>query len=154
MEINQSAPVRARATTLIDAPAGRVWDVLTRIEQWPQWNQQVASAQLGGPLEPGTAFHWKAGGLPIRSQLLVLEPGSRIGWSGRSPGIRALHRWQLDQEGESTRVCSEESFQGLLPRLLPGLMRGLLETSLQQGLAALKREAERQQREASHAATT
>ncbi|PLX61105.1 SRPBCC family protein [Sedimenticola selenatireducens] len=154
MEINLTAPVSARATTLIDAPAARVWHILTRIEDWPAWNEQVAWTRLAGTATIGSSFHWKAGGLPIRSQLLELEPGSRIGWSGRSLGIRALHRWHLEGAGQRTRVHSEESFDGLLPRLLPGTLKRLLEQSLQQGLAALKREAERQQREASHAATT
>jgi len=154
MKIDHHAPVRARATALIDAPAERVWDILTGIERWPEWNEQVAWTRLNGSVAAGTGFRWRAGGVTIRSRLLELEPISRMGWSGRTPGIRARHHWQLKPVGSQTRVCNEESFHGLLARLLPGTLTRLLQQSLQQGRGALKREAEQCQREADHATAT
>ena len=36
-------------------PAQQLWDVISRLELWPQWNPAVAHAELDGPLREGTS---------------------------------------------------------------------------------------------------
>lgn len=143
MEINNKAPVRASAEIVIDAPEGMVWEVLSDIRNWPEWNPSVSRANMYGELEPGTDFHWKADGVSVVSVLQVIEPGKRLGWTGRSPGIRAAHLWEFEQSEGQTRVRTCETFEGLLARFFSGPLTRLLNTTLSHSLAALKQECER-----------
>ena len=141
-DIDRNAPAIGRASIAIDAPVLLVWERLAEIEDWPRWNQAVASATLLGPLRPGSEFDWKAGGLRIRSRLEMVEAPAAIGWTGSAPLIRATHVYRLSENAGVTRVESEEAFSGPFARFLPGVARRLIETSLKQGLASLKRDCE------------
>ncbi len=148
MDINRNAPAIASVEAYVEAPLSVVWAVHTDLRVWPEWNSDVASITFSGPLSPGTQFRWKAGGVPITSTLQKVDPERQIGWTGRTPlGIHAVHTWTFEPEGEGTRVRTEESFDGFLVRILAGPMRRMLAASLDRGVAALKREAERRARE-------
>lgn len=144
MEIDPTAPAIGSAEAYVDAPPAVVWATLTDFDSWPRWNPDVKSMRVLGAIVPGTEFQWSAGGLPIRSVLGTVQPPGRIGWTGRAPpGIRAVHVWSLSPDGEGTRVHTEESFDGLIVRLLAGPARRMLSQALASGVAALKAEAER-----------
>ncbi len=81
----------------------------------------------------------------IVSTLQKIEPRRRLLWTGRIPLVRATHLWRLDDEGETTRVHTEERFEGLLAQLLAGPLRRMLDSSLERWLHCLKRECERRQ---------
>lgn len=143
MEIDTSAPATAHAVTTVAAPPETVWQVLTDISGWPSWNPEIKSVTLEGPLAAGTRFRWKAGPGTITSTLQLVEPPRSIGWTGTTLGIEAVHVHRLEGNGGATVVTSEESWDGLLVRLLRGRMRKTLQRSLDGGLGALKAEAER-----------
>jgi hypothetical protein len=46
--INEGAPVKARQVGFINAPANRVWDVLSNLQQWPEWNADVSAMRMEG----------------------------------------------------------------------------------------------------------
>jgi hypothetical protein len=143
MEVNQSAPVLASAEAEIEAPAARVWAVLSDIRNWPSWNPEVSAVSMYGEFVPGTDFRWKASGVTIISELQEIEPKRRLLWTGRSPGIRATHLWLLEEQAGNTRVRTEECFEGLMARLLKGPLNRMLAATLEQGLQSLKQECER-----------
>lgn len=58
-------------------------------------------------------------------------------------GISALHVWRMEAQGRSTRAYTEESWDGVLPRLLRSSLRKTVSKALDDGLGALKHEAER-----------
>lgn len=140
--INSSAPVIGRAEALIEAPIETVWDVLSDLDGWPKWNPSVSRMNLRGRLDVGTTFEWVGGGSKITSRLEEIDRPSRIVWSGRTMGIRAVHVWELSTVPDGTFVRTEESFDGLLVRLLTGPMRKMLDKALRDGILALKVEAE------------
>jgi carbon monoxide dehydrogenase subunit G len=135
--------VKGSAVTLVRAPAELVWQILADIAQWPRWNPAVQRVAVQGPLRPGAVFRWKSGGMNIVSRVHEVSHGTRLAWSGRTLGIRALHVWTFEQTGEGTLVKTEESFGGLVARLFAKWLQPLLERALRQGLDALKTEAER-----------
>ena len=144
MDINLEAPAIASSETYVNAPLSSVWAVHTDIRAWPEWNSEITFVDLSGPLLPGTQFRWKSGGVWITSVLQVVEPEQQIVWTGRAPlGIRAIHTWTFEPQGEATRVLTEESFEGLLVRIFKSLMRQMLARSLEKGITALKMESER-----------
>ncbi len=66
-----------------------------------------------------------------------------MSWTGTSLGIHAIHVWKLQPVDGRTRVQTEESWEGLLPRLASGYSRRTLDKALPDGLSHLKAEAER-----------
>ena len=144
MEINEHAAALARGEIDVAAAPEIVWRVLTDVDRWPSWNPDVKSASLEGPLSAGTRFRWKAGPGTITSTLQSVEAPHRIGWTGKTFGINAIHVHRLEQHGGTTIVRSEESWDGLPVRLLRGLMRKALAKAVNSGLRHLKVEAEKQ----------
>lgn len=57
-------------------------------------------------------------------------------------GMKAVHVWRLESDGQRTLASTEESRSGTLPRLLPGVMRRSLQQTLDSWLHHLKIEAE------------
>jgi len=140
---NGSVPVKSSAEIEIDASPQVVWEVLTRFENWPSWNPDVKSMSFDGPLAPGSEFRSKAGPGTIVSTLDRIEPPRHIAWRGRTLTINAYHEWWLEPSDGGTHARTEESFSGLLVRLLRGSLQKTLDKSLQDGLQHLKHEAER-----------
>ena len=56
MNIDQQAPAITRDKILIAAPLSTVWNVQTGVSRWPQWNTDVSSAAIDGPLAVGSVF--------------------------------------------------------------------------------------------------
>ena len=143
MEVNKAAPAIATGDIEIRAKPEVVWEVLADIDSWPSWNPDVKEAKLTDGLKVGSVFRWKAGPGTITSTLEQVEPPREIGWSGRTMGIIAVHVYRLEPHGAGTKVHSEESFDGLIARLLKASTRKTLQKGLDRGLARLKKEAER-----------
>jgi uncharacterized protein YndB with AHSA1/START domain len=145
-EINESAPVIGRSETEIDAPVEPVWEVLTAVDSWPAWNPDVKSVSLEGELGEGTSFRWKAGPGTITSTIQQIDAPRRIAWTGKTFGINATHVYRLEDRNGKTFVQTEESYEGLVARVLRGSLQKTLDKALEQGLAHLKREVERRDR--------
>ena len=144
--IDERAPARGAGEIDVAAAPELVWAVLTDFARWPSWNPDVKSISVDGPAAPGTTFRWRAGPGTITSTIQRVERPRLIAWTGRTLGIRAIHIWYLEPRDGGTAVRTEESFDGLLPRLLRGPTRKALQSGLDKGLGHLKAEAERRAR--------
>jgi uncharacterized protein YndB with AHSA1/START domain len=143
VDVNRNAPVVAADEIDIAASPQAVWEILTDLESWPRWNPDVKSMDAQGELAQGSVFRWKAGPGTITSTIQEVEPARRIAWTGTTFGVKAKHVYRLEARGEGTRVHTEESYEGLVARLLRGSLRKTLEKSLSDGLRHLKTETER-----------
>ena len=143
MNINKSAPVTAAGEIDVAADREVIWELMAAIDRWPDWNPDIKAASLQGELAQGSKFSWKAGPGTINSTILQLQRPQIIAWTGSTLGIKAIHVWRLESIGEKTRVITEESWEGLLPRLLARQMKRMLQRSINSGLLHLKAEAER-----------
>jgi hypothetical protein len=148
MAADENPPVRSTAEIDIAAPPEAVWEVLTRFENWPSWNPDVKSMSFPGPLEPGTEFRWKAGPGTIVSTLERVEAPRYIAWRGRTLTIDAFHEWWLEPRDGGTHVRTQESFFGLLARLLRRTLQKTLDKSFEDGLERLRVEVERRSAQA------
>ena len=137
-----SAPVAAFAEGDVAAPLVVVWGLQTDMAHWKDWNPDIATMQVDGPLQPGTRFVWEAGGMTIRSTLTEVLPGQRIAWRGETFGIDAVHVWEFSERGGVTHVATHETFTGPLAWLFPGTLRSVLADALTHGVAVLKQAAE------------
>jgi uncharacterized protein YndB with AHSA1/START domain len=142
MEVNTDAPVVGRSEIEIAASPEAVWDVLTAFERWPSWNPDVKSMAFDGTVAPGSVFRWKAGPGTITSRIEQVEAPGFIAWTGRTLGIKAIHTWQLERQDGGTLVRTQESYDGLVARLLRGSLQKTLDGALANGLRHLKAEVE------------
>lgn len=143
MDADRDAPAFAEGELLVDAPRALVWLVLTDFARWPQWSPGVSVVTVDGEVAPGTAFRWKSGRNTIKSQLVDVDVPVRLSWTGKTTGIRAKHTYELDERGAGTIVHTAESWSGLVVKLLRHSIEPTLQQSIDDGLAALKAEAER-----------
>jgi uncharacterized protein YndB with AHSA1/START domain len=143
MKIDEHAPVTGSAEAEVAAPPEVVWDILAGLEGWPSWNHDVKSVQVEGSVAEGTTFRWKAKQGTIRSRIERLDRPSLIAWTGRMLAIEAVHVWRLEPRDGGTFVRTEESFSGLLTRLMRGRLQEALDDALETGIRQLKVEAER-----------
>ena len=143
MHVDSQAPAYVSGEKLVNAPAQVVWEVVSRIEEWPTWNPDVQKAALDGALAAGTGFRWQAGRAKITSRLEEVTAPSVIGWSGKLPGIAARHVWRIEPRGDQTLVSTQESWHGIVPRIFRARSRKMLQAAVDSGLQAIKDEAER-----------
>ncbi len=140
---SSGAPVRSRREIDVAAPPDVVWEVLTDFDRWQEWNPGVKSMSFDGPLAPGAMFRWKAGPGTIVSTVEEIDRPRYIRWRGRTLSIAAVHEWRFEGRDGGTHVETDESFSGMLARLLRGSLQKQLDRALEEGLEHLKREAER-----------
>jgi uncharacterized protein YndB with AHSA1/START domain len=143
MEIDQSAPLKAKKEIDISVPIEKVWNLLTTIDDWPSWQPDVTSAKIEGELAAGTNFKWKAKAVNITSTIREFENWSCIGWTGNSIGMKAIHHWTMEPQGGLTHVITEESLSGWFPALLKVFDPNFLDKSLIRSLQVLKLESEK-----------
>jgi hypothetical protein len=146
VQADTNAPVFATGEVEVAADPDTVWAVMADIVRWPSWNPDIKAATVQGPVQPGTSFSWKAGPGTIRSTFQVVQRPTELSWTGRTMGIGAIHVYQLrtsDQQPDHTTVRLEESWSGLLARLLRRPFTRTLQTAIDTGLARLKAEVER-----------
>lgn len=141
MDINLSAPVVYEERVSIEAGAEHVWNILADFENWPNWNSDIEWVRLEGPLRRGAEFVWKAGPGKISSTLKEIRKPSRIAWTGKTFGIKAVHVWEIAEDAGRSTVTTRESWDGIHVRFFKKVFKKMLAKSIHEGLEALKKEA-------------
>ncbi|MCI0712677.1 MAG: SRPBCC family protein [Chloroflexi bacterium] len=115
-----------------DRPREELWEMWTRLENWPDYSPLFAGTRWIG--EPG----WKVGatfeqelilGFPVgamRSKETVdeLEAGRRVGWSKDQKGIKSKHVWLFEELSDGgTRITNLEVFHGTAIGLIKPLVK-------------------------------
>lgn len=135
--------VDVRLEVEVDAPPGTVWEILTRVERWPLWHPGVRFAVLRGQLAEGTRLDWRADGMRVRSVLHEVVEPRRLGLTLRMLGGRGYARWSLLPLAEGvTLVRIEETWEGLLVRLLRRTLDRTVRVGRTHWLEALRSRAE------------
>lgn len=122
----------------IDATVEKVYSIVSRICDWPDWQDNVTFTSINGSPEVNKEFHWKAGGVQIRSRLHTVNPPSEFGWTGKMLWISAVHNWSLKETNGKCLVEVEESLEGFLS----GFMKKKLKDGMKENLKELKEAAE------------
>jgi hypothetical protein len=112
----------------IQAPAATVWQVLTDIDRYDDWNPFMP--RLSGRLAPGerltVTIRPGTRTMTFRPTVLEVEDGRLIRWRGRlgMPGLfDGEHELRLEPTADGgTRFVQRESFTGLLVRMMPGVL--------------------------------
>jgi hypothetical protein len=169
-DTNDSSNNHHSTEVVIDAPIQVVWEVMTNVNKYNEWNPfivsvdcQELSMKQGSSMTLKVVFpkHKKSGKIThSKEQVLVLDPPSSrsISSSGSNPKsalweyrfVSWLHSWNLvratltqqltEIERNKTKYRTEERFHGCLAKFVP--LKDVKEGFEAQG-AALKAYAER-----------
>jgi len=132
----------------IDAPAARVWALLTDFSAMPAWNPFIRS--ISGQLAQGARLSVHIAppgqsGMRFKPIVLALRPERELRWLGRVliPGVfDGEHYFLLDPLGEArTRLTQGEKFSGVLVGFLSSALSAT-EAGFRAMNAALKQRAE------------
>jgi hypothetical protein len=124
---------RLSAQVDIHATPERVWEVLTDLAAYPEWNPFIVRAD--GVVEPGRRLILRmqpVGGraMTLRPRLLDVAVPRMLRWRGRLgvPGLMdAEHSFRLEPKAGGTRLIQQETFSGaLVPFLAASLNRNTL----------------------------
>ena len=138
IQINKTAPVQCATNIFIQAKPELVWNILTHIMAWPQWQTDISQVQIQNPIEPGTDFKWKTGGARINSTLHTVTPLRELGWTGKTFGLFAVHNWRLEAQDGGTLLKVEESMEGVLAQWFKKSFNRNLEKGMAFWLNSLK----------------
>jgi len=141
--INQNAPVKCSKTISINTSPENVWNTLTNIDLWSNWQSDITKPKLKGELKSNSTFVWTSGGATIHSTLHAVDPFNQLAWTGKTLGIFAIHIWTLTKSNNQTQVAVDESMEGFLVKLFKNFFNKNLDKSLQTWLNLLKKECEK-----------
>lgn len=103
----------------IDAPPVEVWEILTDLGSYHQWNPLFVEA--GGNVAVGQRITLRskhpANGrmMTVKPKITAVQPGAELRWVAGLPGIiGGEHSFTLTTTGRGTRVVQSETFKGLL----------------------------------------
>jgi uncharacterized protein YndB with AHSA1/START domain len=133
--------MHTEVTTTVQAPAARVWEILSDVERWPSWTASVQQVVLDGPLAVGAVAKVRQPKLPPTAWTVTeVVPGRSFTWESKAPGSHAVGEHEVTPTGESTsevRLRLEQ--RGPFGSLIGLLYRGLTKRYVQMeadGLAA------------------
>ena len=126
----------------VEAPVGRVWEVLREVERWPEWAPTVTSVRCldDGPLAVGSRVRVEQPRIPPTEYVVTeLEPGRSFTFVARGPGVRTTARHVLEELGTgSTRVTLAVEQAGPVGAVMGRFFRGLTDRYLTAEAAGLK----------------
>jgi len=134
----------------IDAPPQRVWQVLTDLSAYPDWNPFIVRAEGRALVGSRLALRMQpVGGRPLTLRPTVVEAteSARFSWRGTVgiPGLLdAEHVFRITERANGgSRLNQDEQFQGVLvPLMAKSLRRKTLPAFVAMN-EALKQRAER-----------
>lgn len=134
-----------KTSIAIEAPAERVWALLTDASSWLSWNPTVE--KIEGRIAPGETVKVFAKISPGRAfpvKVVSFTPPQRMVWSSGMPfGLfKGERTFTLTPRGRTTEFSMLEEFTGLLAPLI-GLSIPDLQPAFDEFAAALKARAER-----------
>jgi uncharacterized membrane protein len=135
-----------RTTVTVDAPAPRLWAVLTDLASWPQWTPTMTSVEpLAGVLGPGARVRIRQPGLlPATWRVTHCEEGRRFTWETARPGYRLVADHLLDPRGPATEVTLAVDLSGPLSRAIEALWGTRMRRMVDQEAAGLRHRSEQE----------
>ena len=130
----------------IDAPASKVWEILTDRPAWSEWNPVLV--RLDGPLRVGAKHELgiRIGRrvLPLKVRVVEFDAPRALAWKGGASLVfKAHHGFRIEATSEDRcRFVHYERFTGALTRLVGGYLRRTLTPGYAKMNRALKARAE------------
>ncbi|MGD8331797.1 MAG: SRPBCC family protein [Acidobacteriota bacterium] len=134
-----------RISVRIDAPAERVWQVMSDVERWHEWTPSVTSIRRldDGPLALGSvALIRQPRFPPAKWKVTELEPARGFTWVSAAPGVRVVARHSIAADGAGSVATLALDYHGMLGGVLGRLTRNITERYLAYEARGLKARSE------------
>lgn len=145
MVVRADLQMMPEVTAEIDVPVSPavVWDVLTDVESYPQWNTLLS---VSGSYSVGTTVSARLSmpGLPtvpLRPEITAVEPERALRWRSELFGIAAEHAFLLEPTADGTRFVQTETFEGALVGPIVGRLERRIRRGFEQMNVGLRRRA-------------
>jgi predicted acylesterase/phospholipase RssA len=140
----EGAAVFVHNERVVPAAPDRTWDVLVGAGGWARFYPNAVDVRVDGSpegrLAPGAVFRWVTFGVPIRCVVTSFDAAAgTLGWTWRAVGARGHHLWWLSPDPSGTRVVTQETQRGPLPRLTRPVLRRVMHAGHDLWLAGLHR---------------
>lgn len=115
-----SADMRFESSIEIDAPPERIWVLIDRLEDWPQWMPSIKSIRrlTPEPLAVGSqlAVIATVSGMTVTLVMTITEftPERKVVMEGRAFGTRLTRFYRLEPVVDKTRVTVGGDVSGVL----------------------------------------
>lgn len=130
----------------IDAPAARVWSILSDVERWPEWTASITSVQrLGsGTFALGSRARVAQPKLsPMVWTVTSMQVNRSFEWTATMPGVTSVGGHRIaDGPGDGVTVTLSIRQTGLLAPIIGLFAGGLTRRYIEMEAEGLKRRAE------------
>ena len=130
----------------IDAPQGRVWDVLSALEAWPQRIETVETVELltPAPITEGSRVRLKQPKLPEGIwDITAWDAPSYFEWTQKTGGITSVAGHRVEALGDGrARLTLTLDMRGFLIPMIALFYRGLTNRYMDLEAEGMKRAAE------------
>lgn len=109
--------VQLRTDVAIAAPPETVWEILTDLPRYADWNPMVVDASGSATREARLSLRYRSSvGLRLSFGVRVTRADAprELRWLGRRLGVSGDHYFQLHRDGAGTRMVHGEDFRGAL----------------------------------------
>ncbi len=105
----------AEHSVRVAAPPSAIWALWADPERWPEWNEEVRSAELDGELRVGAEFRVRIRrGGTVRYSVTVVEPERRLLLEVPFPGARQGHEHRVEPAHQGSEVTHRVYVSGAL----------------------------------------
>jgi carbon monoxide dehydrogenase subunit G len=115
--------MRFESSIEINAPTGKLWTLIDRLEEWPQWMPSIKSIERisRGPLGIGSqlAVTANVSRLTVKLLMTIVEfvPERSVVMKGRALGTNLTRFYTLEPVNDRTRVTVGGEVSGVLALL-------------------------------------
>lgn len=141
MEDSRSAPLFVRREIDIFAPPEMIWDWLSRVELWPDWQPDISYARWLDAPGIDAAFKLRlCKVVGITARVKKWDECKEFGWAGNFWSSTLQQVFRLDGDFRRTRIVAEGSLEGSGYGITPlrAIAGGQLARSNEMWLGALK----------------
>ncbi|MFT5223636.1 MAG: hypothetical protein ACI867_001958 [Glaciecola sp.] len=140
-DIDRTAPVQAQAEAHTTASCGAVFGVLQDIGSWSIVYPELRDLQADGPAALGSTFRFKSGPMQIEANVTALVKDSLLAFEGKGKGASSTYVFHVDEADGGTLIRGAQSMNGLAVKTMKPMLQRIAETSLQEWVDAIAREA-------------
>lgn len=129
----------------INAPADRVYEVMSDTDRWHEWTASVTSIKRldSGPFVIGSrAVIRQPKFPPALWTVTAIDNRRSFTWSNRAPGIKVIAHHFVDGNGDRSKATLSLKYEGILGRLLARMTRGITNRYLAMEANGLKARSE------------
>lgn len=119
-----------RKTIRINAPASRVWPIMSGVEQWHTWTPSIRKVKRldTGPFAVGSRVMVLQPKLPPAFwKVTELVPGRHFIWVSTNPGLQVTAVHRIDAADAACTVTLSVQYEGMFAGLAVKLMGAITE---------------------------